>query len=101
MLALKRLCLSPCNLASEIRVLFHSMFALCCNIMLFTFPSDEIAMAVQAMSCLDDDHPEVYHAMQKSVQYLRQLRKPDGSYGTVQTTALILQVRTGSRGSGC
>ncbi len=50
-------------------------------------------MAVQAMSCLDDELLEVYHAMQKSVQYLRQLRRQDGSYGNVQTTALVLQVR--------
>ena len=53
--------------------------------------SDEVAVAAMAMSC-SQDIPEVKVSMNRAIAYLRQLRRNDGSYGSVYTTSLVLQV---------
>ena len=58
----------------------------------FVLCSDEVAVAVMALSCCLDN-PNAAAAISRSLYYLQWQRHADGSYGNIYTTALVLQVR--------
>lgn len=55
--------------------------------------ADEVAVSAMALSCARDAVPEAGVAMNRAVAFLRGLRRNDGSYGSIYTTSLVLQVQ--------